>query len=73
MKYLKKLSALNHPNMIKLLEEFEYKGYPCLVLEILHIDLYDLVHKSNGRIQLSNIRTIAKQVCVNVDGTYFLL
>lgn len=50
--------------MIKFLEDFEYKGYPCLVLEILHTDLYDLVDRSNGRIQLSKIRTIAKQVCV---------
>lgn len=72
MKYLRKLSSLNHPNMIKFLEDFEYKGYPCLVLEILHIDLYDLVNRSNGRIQLSKIRTIAKQVCVIVDGTNFL-
>lgn len=70
MKYLRKLSSLNHPNMIKFLEDFEYKGYPCLVLEILHTDLYDLVDRSIGRIQLSKIRTIAKQVCVIVDETY---
>lgn len=43
------------------------------MLEILHTDLYDLVDRSNGRIQLSKIRTIAKQVSVIVDGTHFLL
>lgn len=59
--------------MIKFLEDFEYRGYPCLVLEILHMDLHDLVDRSNSRIQLSKIRTIAKQASVIVDGTHFLL
>lgn len=43
------------------------------MLEILHMDLHDLVDRSNSRIQLSKIRTIAKQVSVIVDGTHFLL
>lgn len=57
--------------MIKFLEDFEYKGYPCVVLEILHMDLYDLVERNNERLHLSKIRAIAKQVCVIVEGTHF--
>lgn len=40
-----------------------YKGYPCLVLELLHMDIYHMIERSKDRIELSKIRTIAKQVC----------
>lgn len=41
------------------------------MLEILHMDLYDLVERNNDKIHLNKIRAIAKQVCVIVEETHF--
>lgn len=50
--------------MVKLIEDFQDQGRPCLVLELLHKDVYSAVKNNEWRMQLHKIRLIAKQVCV---------
>lgn len=50
-------------NFVKFFEQFEYRGFTCLVFEVLDCNLYDLMRERHG-IPLSpaEIRPIAQQV-----------
>lgn len=62
MFFLRKVRYIGHPNLVRFIEVFSYQGYPCLVLEILHKDLFQTVKNQEWKMQLNKIRPIAKQV-----------
>lgn len=65
--FLRKICHFNHPNLVQFIEEFNYKGIPCLVFEILHNDMFRTVKNQEWEMQLNKIRLIAKQVCIVVN------
>lgn len=65
--FLRKICHFNHPNLVRFIEEFKYKGIPCLVLEILHNDMFRTVKNQEWEVQLNKIRLIAKQVRIVVN------
>lgn len=44
-----------------------------MVFELLHKDLYQSIINNDLEMQLTEIRPIAKQVCIIENGTPFLL
>lgn len=67
MYFLKKICRFNHPNLVRVIEEFHHQGNPCLVLEILHKDILHTVKSHEWKMQLNKIRLIAKQVHIIVN------
>lgn len=66
---LELLSVLNpdRTNIVKFFEWFEHQGQTCLAFEMLDRSLYDLLQERDWKpLSLSEIRTIAKQVCIFV-------
>lgn len=62
---LKTIRALNPDctNMVKFFEQFQHMGHTCLVFEMLHMSLYDLLLERDWKpLSLKEIRPIAKQV-----------
>lgn len=62
---LKYVSAQKHPNLVEFFEDFEHKERPCLVFELLHMDLLEFTGRYDTcRANLHAVRPIAQQVCV---------
>lgn len=59
---LRKVSSLNHPNILHFFEKFQDQGHLCMVFELLHKDLYQTIINNDLEMQLTEIRPIAKQV-----------
>lgn len=70
---LRKVSSLNHPNLLHFFEKFQYQGHQCLVFELLYKDLNQTVIDNDLEMQLTEIRPIAKQVRTTGNGPPFLL
>ncbi|TWW62179.1 Homeodomain-interacting protein kinase 1 [Takifugu flavidus] len=66
--FLRKICHFNHPNLVRFIEEFKYKGIPCLVLEILHNDMFRTVKNQEWEVQLNKIRLIAKQLFMAMNA-----
>lgn len=69
---LRRVASLDHPNMLKFFEKFEYQGSVCLVFEVLHKDLWSTVNDHDSEMKLSEIRPIAAQVHVISNVACFL-
>lgn len=70
---LRKVSSLNHPNLLNFFEKFQYQGHQCLVFELLYKDLNQTIIDNDLEMQLTEIRPIAKQVRTTGNGPPFLL
>lgn len=65
---LKYISLQKHPGLVEFFEDFEYNEKPCLVFELLHMDLLEFTGRHyTCRANLYAIRTIAQQVCVILE------
>lgn len=62
---LKHISLRPHPNFIKFIEDFKVNERPCLVFELLHMDLLEFTkHHETCIANLKAVRPIAQQVRV---------
>lgn len=65
---LKYISAQKHPNLVEFIEDFEYNKRPCLVFELLHVDLLKFTEcYGTCRANLHTVRPIAQQVRVIME------
>ena len=65
---LKHISLKPHPNFIKFIEDFKVNERPCLVFELLHMDLLEFTkHHETCIANLKAIRPIAQQVRVQTN------
>uniref|UniRef100_H3DBH9 Protein kinase domain-containing protein n=1 Tax=Tetraodon nigroviridis TaxID=99883 RepID=H3DBH9_TETNG len=60
MLFLQIANSLNHPNILRLFEEFTSNGRECLVFEMLHRDLHDTISLYPNDMPLSTIRSNCK-------------
>lgn len=64
---LKVIGVLNpdHTNLIRFYEKFDYLGNPCLVFEMLDMNIYELLQERDWKpLPVREIRPLAHQVCV---------
>lgn len=61
---LKHISLQKHPNLVEFIEDFEDNERPCLVFELLHMNLLEF---TTCRANLHTIRPIAQQVRVIME------
>ncbi|XP_029681920.1 homeodomain-interacting protein kinase 2-like [Takifugu rubripes] len=66
--FLQICNSLNHPNIIRLFEEFTFKGCDCLVFELLHRDLQHTIAVYPNDMPLCTIRPIAKQLFMALEA-----
>ncbi|XP_056887249.1 homeodomain-interacting protein kinase 1-like [Takifugu flavidus] len=68
MSFLQVVNSINHPNIIRLFEEFTYRGCECLVFELLHRDLRSTIKVHPHEMPLRTIRPIAKQLFMALEA-----
>lgn len=65
---LKYISVQKHPNLVEFIEDFEYNERPCLVFELLHMELLEFTRRYDTcKANLHAVRPIAQQVCVIME------
>ena len=65
---LKHIGLQKHPNLVEFIEDFEHNLRPCLVFELLHMNLLEFTGRYDTcRANLHAVRPIAQQVRVTME------
>ena len=66
----RRLSMINHPNIVRVYEQFEENGTAYYVMEYLHGDNLNTLISKNGPLSINSLKTILAPICNAVESLH---